>query len=73
MNHNPIPNSGYLRLAQIIGNSEVPGIIPVSRTTFLENVRTGRFPKPIKLSPRCTAWRVSDIRALMDLLDKGGK
>jgi predicted DNA-binding transcriptional regulator AlpA len=29
-------------------------------------VRSGRFPQPVKLSPRVTAWRASDIRALID-------
>ena len=28
-------------------------------------VKTGRYPKPVKLGPRTTAWRVSDIRALI--------
>jgi len=27
---------------------------------------SGRYPKPVKLGPRTTAWRVSDIRALIE-------
>jgi prophage regulatory protein len=28
-------------------------------------VKDGRFPKPVKLGPRITAWRVEDIRELI--------
>ncbi|HXD35423.1 MAG TPA: AlpA family phage regulatory protein, partial [Rhodanobacter sp.] len=34
--------------------------------TWWNGVRSGRFPKPVKLGPRTTAWRVEDIRALID-------
>jgi len=40
-------------------------IIPVSRSTWLNGVRSGKFPKPVKLGPRTTVWRVEDIRALI--------
>jgi len=61
-----IPTEGFLRLSQIIGNKNAPAIIPLSRSTWLNGVREGRFPKPVKLSKRTTAWRVSDIRALIE-------
>ena len=75
MSHNLIPENGYLRLAQIIGNPKagIAPIFPVSRTTWYQGVKIGKYPKPYKLSERCTAWRVSDLRDLMDSLDKGGK
>jgi predicted DNA-binding transcriptional regulator AlpA len=59
-----------LRLTQIIGDRRrgIPPIIPVSRTTWLEGVRTGRFPQPVReiAGVRVTAWRVEDIRAMLD-------
>jgi prophage regulatory protein len=65
-----LPETGYVRLSQIIGNPKadppIPPIIPVSRSTWLEGVKTGRYPQSVKLSPRVTAWRVSDIRALIE-------
>lgn len=65
-----LPIAGYLRLAQIVGNPKaeppVPALIPVSKSTWWNGVRSGRFPKPIKLSERITVWRVEDIRALID-------
>lgn len=65
-----LPQAGYLRLSQIIGNRRakppVPPIIPVSKSTWWEGVRTGRFPKPVKLGARITVWRVEHIRALIE-------
>jgi len=63
---NLLPAEGFLRLNQIIGKKETPAIIPVSRSTWLSGVREGRFPKPVKLGKRTTAWRVADIRALIE-------
>lgn len=61
---------GFVRLKQIIGDNRVtppvPGLIPVSRSTFLARVKDGSFPKPVRLSKRCTAWRVEDIRRLIE-------
>ena len=44
----------------------VAGLIPVKRSTWWAGVKVGRFPKPVKLGPRTTAWRVEDIRALIE-------
>lgn len=63
---NTLPAEGFLRLNQIIGNKDAPAIIPISRSNFLAGVKEGRFPKPIKLGKRTTAWRVRDIRALIE-------
>ena len=66
---NALPSTGFLRVADIIGNPKagIPAIIPVSKTTWLDGVRTGRYPQPTKaLGKRITAWRVEDIRALIE-------
>jgi predicted DNA-binding transcriptional regulator AlpA len=63
---NRLPETGFLRLHQIIGDKMTPAIIPISRSTWLQGVREGRFPKPIKLTKRTTAWRVQDILALVN-------
>ncbi len=54
--------TGFLRLSSILAPD---GPIPVGKTTWWEGVRSGRYPKPIKLGPRITAWRVEDIRKLI--------
>ena len=62
-----LPESGFLRLPQIIGDAKrgIPAVIPVSKSAWWEGCKTGRFPKPVKLGPRVTAWRVEDVRALI--------
>lgn len=70
---NLLPETGYLRLTQIIGNKRTgaPPIIPVSRSTWLAGVKNGRYPEPIRtLGNRITAWRVEDIRALIESANK---
>jgi len=65
----PLPETGFVRLPNIIGdstsNSPIPAIIPISKSTWWAGVKSGRFPKPVKLGPRITVWRVEDIRALI--------
>jgi prophage regulatory protein len=65
-----LPETGYLRLLQILGNSKVqppiPAIIPIGRSTWWAGVKSGRFPAPVKLGPHTTAWKVEDIRALVE-------
>ena len=33
----------------------------VSRATIWRWVKEGKFPKPVKLSPGCTRWKLSDV------------
>ena len=65
---NQLPETGFLRQKQILGDPKaeppIPPIIPVKKSCWWDGVRTGRFPKPVKLG-RCTMWRVEDIRALI--------
>ena len=72
----PLPETGYLRLTQIVGdpdaNPPIPALIPIGKSTWWEGVKSGRFPKPVKLGPRTTAWRVEDIRAWIEKTDSHG-
>jgi prophage regulatory protein len=73
---NNLPEIGYLRLWQIIGNNKTnpptPPLIPISKSTWWEGVKTGRFPKPVKLGARITVWRAEDIRKLINNGIAGG-
>ena len=67
-----LPETGYLRLHQIIGRPArngrpaIPAIIPVSRSTWWEGVKSGRYPQPVRcLGQRITAWRVEDVLNLI--------
>lgn len=70
-----LPETGYVRLPQIVGDPNadppIPPIIPVCKATWWAGVKNGRFPKPVKLGPRITVWRVEDIRAFCTSLHKG--
>jgi len=57
------PSTGLVRLAQILAPA---GPIPVSKSTWWQGVKEGRFPQPQKLGPRTTVWKVEDIRALFE-------
>jgi prophage regulatory protein len=68
--HQQLPETGFVRIWQILGNKKTntPALIPIGRTSFLNGVKSGIYPKPVKLGGRITAWRVSDIRKLIDEL-----
>lgn len=55
-----MPETGFVRLPTVLK------LIPVSRSTWWAGVKTGRFPRPVKLGPRMTVWRVEDIQELID-------
>ena len=55
-NIHALPETGFLRLRQIIGDRKTdpptPAIIPVSKSTWWQGIKTGRYPKPVKLGER---------------------
>ena len=67
---NQLPETGFLRLPQIIGNPQgdppIPPIIPIKKTAWWKGVKEGRYPQAVKLSARVTVWRVEDIKAFVD-------
>ena len=62
-----IPETGFVRLAQVLT------VIPVGKTCWWDGVKTGRFPKSVKLSARCTAWKAEDIQALIKHISEQGE
>lgn len=60
-----MPDSGYARQDQLVRNRKKPGIpvpLPFTASSLWRKVAAGTFPKPVKLGPRTTAWKVSDVR-----------
>ncbi len=51
---------------RLIRLPEVQKLIPVGKSTWWDGVKSGRFPKPIKLGRRITCWRLTDILALIE-------
>lgn len=71
-NKNPTINSfdtmsdaGMVRQSQLIQS-----VLPFSAATLWRRVKNKTFPAPVKISPRCTAWRVVEVRAW--LANQGG-
>lgn len=44
---------------------DVLAIFPVSRSTWYQGIKDGRYPLPVKIGVRASAWRVSDIEQLV--------
>jgi len=63
-----LPETGFLRIWDIVGDKKrkTPALIPIGRTTFLNRVKEGIYPKPVKITDRTVAWKVEDIRALIE-------
>lgn len=57
-----LPPTGFVRLPQILSH------IPVSRSTWWTGVKSGKYPRPIKLGKNTTAWKAEDIHALIEKL-----
>ena len=67
-----LPERGYVRLCTIIGHRKTGqvGLLPFGATTWWNGVKSGRFPAPVKLGPRITAWRAEDIATLLEELGR---
>ena len=59
-----IPETGFVRLTQVLT------VIPLGKTSWWKGVKSGRFPKPIKLTEHCTAWKAEDIHNLIKQLSE---
>ena len=56
----PLPETGLVRLPTVLA------VYPVSRSMWWDGIRSGKYPAGVKLSARITAWKVEDIRALIE-------
>lgn len=54
------PSHGFVRFSNLIAPE---GPIPVSRSSLYLMIKEGRFPAPVKLSARTSAWRVEEIQS----------
>ena len=58
-----VTGAALLRLPQVLSR------VQCKRSTWLNGVRSGRFPKPVK-NGRCTFWLSSDIDSLIEQICK---
>lgn len=55
---------GYLRLPQVLE------LIPISKSNWWSLVANNIAPQPVKLTPRTTAWKKSDIYKFISKIDR---
>lgn len=60
-----LPQTGFIRLPTVLAH------FPVSRSTWWAGVQSGKYPKPVKLGPNTSAWKVEDIRELIQRFNAG--
>lgn len=61
-------NQAFLRLHQILGDTRrgISPILPISRSSWWQGIKDGKYPAGLKLGPKTTVWRELDIAALLN-------
>lgn len=62
----------FLRANQITWNRSKTNapLLPISRTNFLEGVKAGKYPQPVRMG-KVAMWPTEEIFALIDTLKSG--
>ncbi len=72
-----LPETGFLRLKNIIGdrkvNPPIPAIIPISESGWWKGIQEGKYPAPLYFGSRSAFWAVEDILELVDKIKKEGR
>ena len=69
MNAKKTKNPRLLRMFEILGDARrgIQPMIPVSRSTWLAGVKSGKYPPAFRIAPRTIVWRYDDV---VDLIEK---
>jgi prophage regulatory protein len=59
----PLPDEGFVRLPSVLK------VLGISKTGYLDGVKSGKYPEGKLLSPRCRVYPVSEIRALLSSVE----
>lgn len=54
----------FIRLTKVLQ------LFPVSKATWWNGCKSGKFPKPYKLAPNITAWKLSEIKDMLISIEK---
>ena len=54
-----LPTEGFVRLPVVLR------VMGISKTSWWEGIKKGKFPKPAKFAARTAGWHVDDLRALI--------
>ena len=55
-----LPQTGFARLPAVLA------VYPVSKSKLYDDIKHGKFPPPIKLSERISAWKVETLREFLE-------
>jgi prophage regulatory protein len=61
-----LPSIGFVREKVVLS------MIPISPSSWWAGIKAGKYPKPVKLGPNTSAWRVEEIRELIKKLSENG-
>jgi len=66
-----LPDFGLISISSIVGDAKKnkAPIIPVCKKTWLNGVKKGIYPKPVRISARRVGWRIQDIRQLVENME----
>jgi predicted DNA-binding transcriptional regulator AlpA len=59
----PLPDQGFVRLPSVLA------VLGISKTSFLDGIKSGKYPPGKLLSPRCRVWAASSIRELLTSIE----
>ena len=59
-------NAEIIRYTALIKLPDVLLLYPVSRSSWYQGIKAGKYPPPVKIGPRSSAWRLSDINKLIE-------
>ncbi|MBF6648956.1 AlpA family transcriptional regulator [Methylobacter sp. BlB1] len=60
-----LPAEGFVRLPSILA------VLGISKNTFLNGIKAGKYPAGQLLGPRTRVWAVADIRAVLAAIERG--
>ena len=61
--HIPQPISAASHPDALLQAPVVQTLLGIGKSTLFAMVREGRFPRPIKISARCTRWKAGEVTA----------
>ena len=64
--YQPLKDTSKLHPDTVIRTPTVLQLFPVSRTTWENGVKSGKYPAPIRLSERGVGWKLRDILELIE-------
>lgn len=57
-----LPNGAFIRLPVVLA------LLGISRSSFYAGIQSGKYPPPVKVGTRASAWRKSEILDLQNRL-----